>query len=460
MERFTLGEIADAARGQLVAGTCSPEFEPVGVSTDTRTLKAGEFFFALKGTRADGHDSVASAFEKGAAAAVVSGRWFSDLPERERPSGTLILVDDPEQAMSDIARAYRRKFRIPVVGITGSNGKTTTKEMAAAVLATRYRVLKTEGNLNNRQGLPLMVFRLSSRHEVAVLEFGISEFGGLTRLCKVADPNVGLITNIGPSHLEFLGSVEGVAKAKGEILEYLDESSTAILNLDDLWLVKGQNKIKGRLLGFGIEKISQFRGEGLVFDQAGCGHFSLQGRKISLRVPGRHNVYNALAAAAVGHALGVSLDEAIPALQAFQPAAMRSAVETRGGVRILNDAYNANPASTKAALETLRAVAVGEGGRRIACLGDMLELGDNAPALHREVGAFATKGIDLLFATGPLSVETVNGAATEMGDRARHFPDRADLIRALNETLRPGDALLVKGSRGMRMEEILAGLKL
>ncbi|OGG52195.1 MAG: hypothetical protein A3F84_03800 [Candidatus Handelsmanbacteria bacterium RIFCSPLOWO2_12_FULL_64_10] len=459
MERFTLGEIADAARGQIVSGRHPPGFEPVGASIDTRTLKPGEFFFALKGTRTDGHESVASAVSKGAAAAVVSGRWFASLPEQDRPAGTLILVDDPEQAMSDIARAYRRKFRIPVVGITGSNGKTTTKEMAAAVLATRYRVLKTERNLNNRQGLPLMVFRLSAQHEVAVLEFGISEFGGLKRLCEVADPNVGLITNIGPSHLEFLGSVEGVAKAKGEILEYLDESSTAILNLDDLWLAKGQNKIKGRLLGFGIEKISQFRGEGLVFDQAGCGHFSLQGRKIALRVPGRHNVYNALAAAAVGHALGVPIEDATLALGGFQPAAMRSAVETRGGVRILNDAYNANPASTKAALETLSVMAVEQGGRRIACLGDMLELGDDAPELHREVGAFATKGIDLLFVTGPLAAEIVKGAAA-LGDRARHFPDRADLIRALNETLRPGDALLVKGSRGMRMEEVIAGLKL
>ncbi|MSS70055.1 MAG: UDP-N-acetylmuramoyl-tripeptide--D-alanyl-D-alanine ligase [Candidatus Latescibacteria bacterium] len=457
MEHFTLGEIADAARGQLVPGTCPPEFEPVGVSIDTLKIQPGELFFALKGTRTDGHNFIAQAVSKGAAVAIVSGRWFAALPERDRPAGTLILVDDPERAMSDIARAYRRKFRIPVVGITGSTGKTTTKEMAAAVLATRYRVLKTEGNKNNQQGVPLMLFRLSAQHEVAVLEFGISEFGELTHLCQVADPNVGLITNVGPSHLEFLGSVEGVAKAKGEILEYLDESSTAILNLDDLWLVKGQNKIKGRLLGFGIEKICQFRGEGLVFDQAGCGHFSLQGRNITLRVPGRHNVYNALAAVAVGDTLGVPLSDAIPALEAFQPAAMRGAVEIRDGVRILNDAYNANPASMKAALETLRGMAVEQGGRRIACLGDMLELGDDAPALHREVGAFAARGVDLLFATGPLAAEIVKGAAG-LGDRAQHFPDRAHLIQALNETLRPGDVLLVKGSRGMRMEEILSGL--
>ena len=458
MERFSLGEIAGAAGGQIVAGSHPPAFEPVGASIDTLKIRPGEIFFALKGTRTDGHKFLAPAFANGAAAAIVSGRWFAELPERDRPAGTLILVDDPEQAMSDIARAYRRKFRIPVVGITGSNGKTTTKEMAAAVLETRFRVLKTEGNMNNRQGLPLMLFRLSARHEVAVLELGISEASGLTRLCEVADPNIGLITNIGPSHLEFFGSVEGVAKAKGEILIYLDESSTAILNLDDLWLVKEQNKIKGRLLGFGIEKICRFRGEGLVFDQAGCGHFLLQGLNISLRVPGRHNVYNALAAAAVGGALGVPIADAAPALEAYRPFAMRGVVETRGGVRIYNDAYNASPVSMRAAIETLMAMAVEKGGRRIACLGDMLELGEDAPALHREVGTLAV-GVDLLFATGPLAAEIVRGAA-DLGGRARHYPDKADLIRALNDILQPGDILLVKGSRGMRMEEIIAGLKL
>jgi UDP-N-acetylmuramoyl-tripeptide--D-alanyl-D-alanine ligase len=458
MERFSLGDIAGAARGRIVTGGRPPEFEPVGAAIDTRTIAPGEIFFALRGTRTDGHEYVPAAFASGAAAAVVSGRWFEALPERGRPAGTLILVDDPEGAMSDIGRAYRRRFRIPVVGITGSNGKTTTKEMAAAVLETRYRVLKTEGNLNSRQGLPLTLFRLSSRHEVAVLELGISESAGLTRLCEVADPGIGLITNVGPTHLEFLGSVEGVAKAKGEILGYLDESSTAILNLDDLWLVREQQHIKGRLLGFGIERICRFRGEGLVFDQDGCGHFSLQGRTIGLRAPGRHNVYNALAAAAVGGALDVPAEDAARALEAFRPGAMRSAVETRGGVRVYNDAYNANPASVKAALETLGAMAVDGGGRRVACLGDMLELGETAQALHREVGACAA-GIDLLFATGPLAAEIVRGAA-RMGDRARHFPDRADLIRTLKKTLRPGDILLVKGSRGMRMEEIVEGLDL
>ena len=458
MERFALWEIAEAARGELVPGTCPPDFAPTGGCIDTRLLAFGEIFFALVGTRTDGHEFIASAFAAGASAAVVSVRWYSGQPVPKRPSGTLIVVEDPEQAMSDVARVYRSRFRIPVLAVTGSNGKTTTKEMAAEVLGTRYRVLKTEGNLNSRQGLPLTLFRLSAGHEAAVLELGISETSGLTHLCNVADPKVGLITNIGPTHLEFLGSVEGVAKAKGEILGYLDESSTAILNLDDLWLAREKNKIKGRLLGFGIEQICQFRGEGLVLDQDGCGHFSLQSRKIRLHVPGRHNVYNALAAAAAGFALEVPLEDAIRALEGFQPAAMRSSVETRAGVRILNDAYNANPASMRAALETLRAMKVEEGGRRIACLGDMLELGEDAPALHRGVGTIAEGlGVDLIFATGPLAVEIVRGAP---GLGGGHYPDRNRLILALNENLRSGDILLVKGSRGMRMEEVIAGLDL
>ena len=460
MEHFPLGDIAEASGGHLVAGGCPPDFQPTGASIDTRTISSGEIFFALKGTRTDGHEFVESAFSKGAPCSVVSRLWFEGLRGEDRPTGTMILVEDPEQAMSDIGRAYRKKFRIPVVGITGSTGKTTVKEIAAAVLSTRYRILKTEGNLNSRQGVPLTLFRLSSRHQIAVLELGISEAAGLTTLCQVADPNVGLITNVGPSHLEYLGSVEGVAKAKGEILGYLDESSTTILNLDDLWLAKEQNKIKGRLLGFGIEQICQFRGEGLVLDQVGCGHFSLQGRKINLRIPGRHNVYNALAAAAVGYAFDISLEDAASAIEAYQPAAMRGVIQTRGGVFILNDAYNANPASMRAAIETLVSIQVGEKGRRIACLGDMLELGSKAPGLHREVGTFAkAKGIDLLFTFGPLAAEISKGAEG-LGERARHFTDKTELVHALAETLQPGDLLLVKGSRGMRMEEVISDIPL
>ena len=268
----------------------------------------------------------------------------------------------PTWQWGHLARAYRSRFDLPVVAVTGSNGKTTTKEMTAAVLKTRYRVLSTEGNLNNPLGVPLTLFRLSSEHEVAVIEMGISKFGELTYLCEIADPTIGVITNIGPAHLEFFGSVEGVAKAKGELLEYLDESSMAILNIDDLLMSRERATIKGRLLGFGIEKICQFRGEGLILDQEGCGHYSLQGHSFHLAVPGRHNVYNALAATAVGAALDVPIADSSSALGTFRPYKLRSQVLESGGIRFLDDSYNANPDSMRAALETLLRMSVKEGG--------------------------------------------------------------------------------------------------
>jgi UDP-N-acetylmuramoyl-tripeptide--D-alanyl-D-alanine ligase len=432
---------------------------PTGGCIDTRKLKTGEVFFALSGEHTDGHRFVGAALEKGAAAAVVSRAWYREV--EDRPRGALVLSDDPGLAMGDLARVYRRRFEIPVVGITGSTGKTTTKDMAAAVLGTRYRVLATEGNLNNHLGVPLTLFRLSSQHEVAVIEMGISEEGDLRDLCEIVDPTIGVITNIGPTHLEFLGSVEGVAKAKGELLEYLDESSMAILNLDDLWTSKERARLKGRLLDFGIEKICQFRGEGLILDQEGCGHFSLQGHSFHLAVPGRHNVYNALAAAAVGAALEVPIADSASVLGAFRPLRLRSQILERGGIRLFNDAYNANPVSVRSAIETLLRVSVDRGGRRVAVLGDMLELGSVAPDAHREIGRTAAeRGADALFAFGELASEVATGGV-EAGlppERSRAFTSRTALVAALRGFLQPHDLVLLKGSRGLAMEKVGAAL--
>ncbi|MDA0747338.1 MAG: UDP-N-acetylmuramoyl-tripeptide--D-alanyl-D-alanine ligase [bacterium] len=456
MEGMTLAEAAAAMQGEQVG---TGEAVPTGACIDSRHLEAGQIFFALPGERVDGHRFIGAAFERGASAAVVSRAWYktqtSDAP------GPLVVVDAPDLALGDLARTYRKRFKIPVVGITGSNGKTTTKEMAAAVLATRYRVLATEGNLNNRLGVPLTVLRLSAEHEVAVLEMGISEHNGLRYLCEISDPNIGVITNIGPTHLEFLGSVEGVAKAKGELLEYLGESSMAILNLDDLLLSKERARLKGRLLDFGIEKICQFRGEGLVLNQEGCGHFSLQGFCFQLRIPGRHNVYNALAAAAVGVALDVPISEAARALASFRPPRLRSQVLEHNGIRILNDTYNANPASMRAALEAVVQMEPAEGGRRIAVLGDMLEMGSGAADAHRALGEFAAiKGVRALFALGTLAEEVAQGGM-EGGlpaERSRAFADQEVLVADLAAFLKPGDLVLLKGSRGLAMEAVATAL--
>ena len=454
MEGITLADVIAAVQGDWLGSGDPSQIRPTGCSINTQTLKPGDLFFALPGERTDGHRFIGSAFEKGAFAAIISRQWCKN----QTQNGLLIAVDAPERALGDLGRAYRKRFDIPVIGITGSNGKTTTKDMVAAVLRTRYTVLATEGNLNNQLGVPLMVSQLSRKHQVAVFEMGINRHGELSYLCDVAQPTIGIITNIGPTHLEFLGSVEGVAKAKGELLEYLDESSMTILNLDDLLLFKERAKVKGRLLGFGIEQICQFRGEGLNLDREGCGYFSLQGRCFHLPIPGRHNVYNALAAIAAGYALGVPLEDAAEALKAFKPTKLRSQVLVRDGVRLINDTYNANPASMRAALQVLSSAKPATGGRRIALLGDMLELGDIAQQAHRDLGTEVAGHADVLFALGPLSRWVVEGAQHAGLAQAQAFEDRHALVDALQNSIQPGDVLLAKGSRGLAIEQVVKAL--
>jgi UDP-N-acetylmuramoyl-tripeptide--D-alanyl-D-alanine ligase len=458
MEGFSLQEVITATNGEWVGQTDPTHIFPTGGERDNRTIKEGELFFALPGERVDGHQFVDAALQSGASAGVVSRQWFE--AQTPRPSKPLIVVEAPDLAMGDVARAYRKKFQIPVIGITGSNGKTTTKDMVAAVLQTQYNVLATQGNLNNQLGVPLTLFQLNAQHEVAVIEMGIAGFGEMRYLCHIAQPTIGIITNVGPTHLEFLGSVEGVAKAKGELLEYLDESSMTIMNLDDLLLSKERVKVKGRLLGFGIEQHSQFRGEGLSLDQERRGHFTLQGRIFSLSVPGRHNVYNALAAIAAGVALNVPLEKAAHALAHFVPTKLRSQVISQNGLRLINDSYNANPASMHAALEILSQIDISAGGRRIAVLGDMRELGNMANQAHQDLGKETGSKVDALFALGE-HAHLVTDAAKSAGlspTMSHAFTDSETLIATLKAFITPGDTLLVKGSRGLAMERIVEAL--
>ena len=453
MEGLTLSDVIESTRGHWTGRDDPSAIVPTGVSIDTRTLKSGEIFFALPGEKVDGHQFLDAAFARGACAAVVTRSGAQE----SRQSELLIVVDAPDLALGDLARSYRRRFDIPVIGITGSSGKTTTKDMVAAVLNTRYRVLATKGNLNNRLGVPLTLFNLSTHCDVAVIEMGISERDGMHYLCKIAQPTIGMITNIGPAHLEFFGSVEGVAKAKGELLEYLDESSMTILNLDDLFLSKEIAKVKGRLLGIGIERICQFRGEGLKLDQKGFGHFSLQGHSFHLSIPGKHNVYNALMAATAGWALNVPLQDAAKALENFTLTKLRSQVLEHNGIRMINDTYNANPASMRAALETLSQIEVD--GRRIAVVGDMRELGAMTHDAHRALGREAgNRQIDALFALGDLAKVVVEGGRESGIDQAWAYADRDALTRALQAYLKPGDLMLIKGSRGIAMERIVTAL--
>jgi len=448
MEGVSLGEIREWTNAELL-GNFDGACRPTGISTDSRTTQLGELFLALRGERTDGHKYVAQAWERGACAALV---------EKEVPgAGARLRVASVMAALGELARQYRKRFTPPVIAVVGSAGKTTTKEMIAAVLRQRYRVLQTPGNENNELGVPLTILQLSGEHEAVVVELAARRVGDIHYLCEVVQPTVGVLLNIGTAHLEIFGSVERVAKAKGELLGYLDESSLALVNADDCVIAQEVNRTKGRLLGFSLVRESHYCGEGLILDQEGCGSLSLHNFPLRLQVPGRHNVYNALAAAAVGHQLRVPWPQIGQALTQFRPVAMRSQILRNHGIGVINDSYNANPGSMQAALEMLGGMAA---GRRIAVLGDMLELGPTAPRLHAAVGRqAAAQRLDLVFGVGPLSVHLVEAARRAgLADRARHFGSKQELAAHLRASLREHDLVLVKASRGMALEEIAADI--
>ena len=432
-----------------------------GVSTDTRTLRRGEVFVALEGERCDGHDHLPEAVERGASAAVVDRRRMADLVRAggSASPACLLGVDSPVRALGRMARHYRRRFDLPVIAITGSSGKTTVKEMIAAVLGRRFRVLKTPENENNEIGVPRVLLGLSAEHSAVVLELAARRVGDIAYLCRVAQPTIGVLLNIGTAHAGVFGSVERVAKAKGELLdEILEESCVALVNADDCVVAREAKRTKGRLLGFGWRRESHFSGEGLLLDQEGCGHFSLQNTSFGLRIPGRHNAHNALAALACARVCGVPLQEAGAALREFRPLSMRSLILEKRGVRVIDDCYNANPGSVRAALDLTADIAVP--GRRVAVLGDMLELGEASASLHEGIGRHAAGRVDVLLGTGALSAHTVRGAREAGLDegRALHFEDRAGLMQHLEQEVSAGDLVLVKGSRGMALESIVEAL--
>lgn len=450
MYAVTLSEVVQWTGADLV-GRLQPDRALQAVATDSRSVAEGELFVALRGEHFDGHDFVEAAFARGAGAAVVERGWPG---LGQAAAGPLLVVDSTLQALGAIARAYRRRWAIPVVAVVGSAGKTTTKEMIAAVLGQRYRVLKTIGSENNEIGVPRTLLHLSPRHEAVVLELAARRIGDIRYLCSVAEPTVGVLLNIGTAHIEFFGSVEGVAKAKGELLDYLDESLTALVNADDRVVAQEVKRTKGRLLTFGFARESEFRGERLVLDQKGCGHFLLHHVPIELKVPGRHNAYNALAAAAVGRCLGVPWDGIQRALVEFEAVSQRGEIVRKNGIAAIDDCYNASPNSMSAALDLLSAL---PGARKIAVLGDMLELGAESGRLHAVVGAKAAECADMVLAAGCESAHLVAAAraAGMAQDAARHFERREQLGEFTAAHLRHGDVVLVKASRAMAFERVV-----
>lgn len=444
MKPITLREVAAACNGTLHG---DPEIQITSIVTDSRQAKEGSLFAAIRGARADGHRFIPMTVEQGAACALCE-----EAPEVDAP---YILVESTLVALKGIAAYYRSLFTIPFIGITGSVGKTSTKEFISAVLAQKYKVHKTSGNFNNELGVPITLFGLEADHEVAVIEMGISGFGEMTRLSKMVRPDISVITNIGYCHLENLGDRDGVLKAKTEMFTYLKENGTIILCHDDdkLSTVTEYKGIRPIFYGTGDEP---FRAENIVekgFEGIDCTLIHDDMRiDVTLPTMGRHNVLNALCAMAVGVQLGLTADEIRRGLESFHNVGARNKVVKTEALTIIDDSYNANPTSTKASLNTLSKLS----GRRVAILGDMKELGVDELSLHHGVGEHAKKvGIDLLIAVGPLSKATAEG----YGDGAYYFADVESCIAAVNDLLQLGDTVLVKASHSMQFEKIVEVLK-
>lgn len=444
MKAFTLQEAAAA----LGLPQMQAQATLADVCTDTRKIQPGSLFVCLRGERFDGHSFASQAAQLGAAALLVDHPVDADVPQ--------LVVTDTGKALLQLAGWYRRRFRLPVVGLTGSVGKTTTKEFIALVLGAKYNTLKTQGNLNNEIGVPQMLFRLEDSHTAAVIEMGMNHFGEISRLTRAVAPTVGLITNIGVSHIENLGSRAGILQAKLEILEGMAPDAPLIVNVDNDML--RTVKLGDRpLLTFAIDDQSADFTATDIAEQGSTTtfmvHHSTFTRSVTIPTVGIHNVYNALAAMAVGYATGVNPAAAAAALANYVPAGMRQNLVQMGGVQVIEDCYNASPDSMRAALQTLGKLPV---HRRYAVLGAMLELGDYAKEAHTQVGQMAAEnGIDGVLAYGADAAYIVEAAKQAGLENARLFDTKEALAQALAQQVQSGDGVLFKGSRGMHLEDVM-----
>lgn len=444
MKAFTLQEAAAA----LGLPQMQAQATLADVCTDTRKIQPGSLFVCLRGERFDGHSFASQAAQLGAAALLVDHPVDADVPQ--------LVVTDTGKALLQLAGWYRRRFQLPVVGLTGSVGKTTTKEFIALVLGAKYNTLKTQGNLNNEIGVPQMLFRLEDSHTAAVIEMGMNHFGEISRLTRAVAPTVGLITNIGVSHIENLGSRAGILQAKLEILEGMAPDAPLIVNMDNdmLRTVKPGDR---PLLTFAIDDQSADFTATDIAEQGSTTtftvHHSTFTQPVTIPTVGIHNVYNALAAMAVGYVTGVDPAAAASALANYVPAGMRQNLVQVGGVQVIEDCYNASPDSMRAALQTLGKLPV---NRRYAVLGAMLELGDYAKEAHTQVGKMAAEnGIDGVLAYGADAAYIVEAAKQAGLENARLFDTKESLAQSLAQQVQPGDGVLFKGSRGMHLEDVM-----
>jgi UDP-N-acetylmuramoyl-tripeptide--D-alanyl-D-alanine ligase len=461
--RWTIAQVAGVLVARAGAGL-DPVARLAGVSIDSRSVHSGELFIAIHGPRHDGHDHLAGALERGAVAAVVAAAKVDQFPDAIRAK--CIVVDDTFVALKQFARAVRESWGGKIAGVTGSVGKTTTKEILAALLGSRFRVLKSEGNFNNEYGLPLTLFKLDETHQAAVLEMGMSRRGELSQLAEIARPDVGVVTRVSPAHLEFFSSVDEIARAKRELIEGLNgKDSTAVLNADDPRVAAFAPFAPGRVLTYGIEQPAFFSAENIQ-DRGALGttfdYVSPEGRaRFEMALPGRHVIPNALASLAAASVWGVGIAEAGAVLPKLRPPAMRGEIlQFSNGAALINDSYNSSPAALQAMTSLLAATPGFR--RRILAAGEMRELGATSAELHRDAGSFAAKtgAIDWVVGVAGEAAQLIEGAASAgiPRDHLKFFASSEDAANFLQSFLRPGDLLLVKGSRGVKMERVVEAL--
>ena len=456
METITLSQLLEAVDGRLLGGFDRLDAPVARVETDSRSIHPGALFIPLVGERFDGHAYLNSALESGAAGCLTAREQ-----ERYLPGKFYVRVDDTEAALGRLAAWYRDRFSIPFVGVTGSVGKTTAKDMLAAVLGVRYKVLKTEGNHNNNIGLPLTLLELDSGHQIAVLEMGMDKFGEIDYLAGIVRPDVGIITNIGDAHIERLGSRENILRAKCELLPHIKKDGVVILNGDDPLLLGLEGKTPVPALYCGQGEGCAYRARVTGGDGVSHIHCRLttpgMDREVKIPALGEHMVYPALMAAAVGERFGLTPDQIERGVGQFVPTRMRMNVLHRGGgITILDDTYNANPQSMRAAVSVL---ADSQSSSKVAVLGDMLELGPFAPALHAGVGEYLGEvGVDCLVAVGQLAEHIAQGAEQSGVPLVIRCRDREEAKGVLSRVVRPDCTVLVKASRGMKLEELTARL--
>lgn len=460
---WTTQEILDATGGDLLCGDLRRPFSRVSI--DSREISPTDFFFAISGESHDGHGFAGSVIDQGVRGLVINRQKAKQLPLAawETKNITCIAVTDTTRALGDLAAFNRRRAKVSVAAITGSNGKTTTRKLTAGVVARQFNTLASSGNFNNQIGLPLTLLKLSPDHQWAVVELGTNNPGEIARLTEICSPDIGLITNIGPAHLEGLGSLDGVMREKGDLIKGLGPNGKAVLNADDSRALQLARKTRHEVLLYGRSKAATIRAEEIKEDGQTISFLLIFGREsiaVQLNSPGRYMIANALGAAAVGYLLGISAATVKAGLESFKPISGRMNIcHLPNGVNMIDDTYNANPESMTAALATLQQMRAG--GRGIFVAGDMLELGAQAPELHRQVGALAARTqVDRIYASGEHGAAVATGAQKEGLPAANTITgSREEIIEDLKGWLQPGDWVLVKGSRGMAMEKVVQGLK-